>query len=103
METVKKKNVKEVFKDYNSNSFELNEALIENINLYKKKGTLELELSTEKDIKIEDIFKFEKYIEERFQVQCASVRLIKEVSTSKEKTDIVSLSFTILTTASRLF
>ena len=87
METVKKKNVKEVFKDYNSNSFELNEASIENINLYKKKGTLELELSTEKDIKIEDIFKFEKYIEERFQVQCASVRLIKEVSTSKEKTD----------------
>ncbi len=87
METVKKKNVKEVFKDYNLNSFELNEASIENINLYKKKGTLELELSTEKDIKIEDIFKFEKYIEERFQVQCANVRLIKEVSTSKEKTD----------------
>ncbi len=88
METVKKKkNVKEVFKDYNSNSFELNEALIENINLYKKKGTLELELSIEKDIKIEDIFKFEKYIEERFQVQRASVRLIKEVSNSKEEID----------------
>ena len=69
METVKKKNVKEDFKDYNSNSFELNEALIENINLYKKKGTLELELSTEKDIKIEDIFKFEKYIKHNLKFE----------------------------------
>ena len=88
MEQEKKlKNVKEVFKDYNSNSFELNEALIENINLYKKKSELELILRISKNIKIEDLFKFEKYIEERFQVKSANIKLVKDKIEDEENTD----------------
>ena len=32
------KTIKEVFKDYNSNSFELNEAKIKTVNVFKKTG-----------------------------------------------------------------
>ena len=67
MDTVKK-TVKEVFKDYDSNSFALNDARIVSINLYKKNGELELNLETSEKIKIKDLLKFEKYIEERFQI-----------------------------------
>ena len=36
------KTIKEVFKDYNSNSFELNEAKIKKVNVFKKTGRIEL-------------------------------------------------------------
>ena len=50
------KTIKEVFKDYNSNSFELNEAKIKTVNVFKKTGRIELILIAEKQIKIlEDI------------------------------------------------
>lgn len=63
------KNVKEVFKEYNSNSFELNAARIKNVTLYKKSSKMVLELLTQKLVKVIDLIGFEKYLEERFQVK----------------------------------
>ena len=60
------KTIKEVFKDYNSNSFELNEAKIKTVNVFKKTGRIELILIAEKQIKILDLIAFERYIEKRF-------------------------------------
>ena len=81
MEEVKKlKCIKEVFKDYNSNSFELNEANIESINLHKKKSELELILITNKTIKSEDLLKFEIYIEERFLVKSVNIKIKRDES-----------------------
>lgn len=52
------KTVKEVFKDYNSNSFELNEAKIKGVNLFKKTGKIEIILIANKQIKIADLCNF---------------------------------------------
>lgn len=68
-----RKTVKEVFRDYNSNSFELNAAQIKEINLFKKKSELELKLEAEKNIKILDLLNFENYIEERFQISKVNI------------------------------
>ena len=38
------KTIKEIFKDYDSNSFELNEAKIKAINLFKKTNTIEVKI-----------------------------------------------------------
>ena len=38
------KTIKEIFKDYNSNSFEINEARIKAINLFKKTNKLEIKI-----------------------------------------------------------
>ena len=62
----KRKNIKEVFKDYNSNSFELNAVKIKNVTLYKKSSKMVLELLSEKLVKIADLCSFDKYLEERF-------------------------------------
>ena len=63
---IMEKTIKEVFKDYNSNSFELNEAKIKTVNVFKKTGRIELILIAEKQIKILDLIAFERYIEKRF-------------------------------------
>ena len=54
------KTVKEVFKDYNSNSFELSGAKVIGVNLYKKKSLLEVNIQSNKLIGILDILEFEK-------------------------------------------
>ncbi len=76
METVNKpKNVKEVFKDYNSTSFELNSAKIVGINLYKRQNILEINIESDKYINIADVLNLEKYIEKRFQVREAKINI----------------------------
>ena len=75
MEKQEAKNVKEVFKDYDSNSFELNAARVVGINLYKSKKELELIIESDKLIKIEDILAMEKYMENRFQVKNARITI----------------------------
>ena len=69
------KTVKEVFKDYNSNSFILNDAIVVGINLYKKKNLLELNITSSKLININDILELEKYMEKRFQIQTAKINV----------------------------
>ena len=50
--------VKDVFKDYKGQGNIL-EAQIENINLFKKSKKIEIKLSTEKQVKIQEISSFE--------------------------------------------
>lgn len=59
--------VKQVFRDYESNSIELSEAIIEKIELFKKVKKLCIELKAKKHIQIRDIFNLSKFIEGRFR------------------------------------
>ena len=88
------KNVKEIFKDHNSNSFELNAAKIKSLNLFKKISKLELVLISEQPIQIKAIEEFETYIRKRFMLE--NVETIIEyqneidVDITKEWKDILS-------------
>ena len=87
METVKK-TIKEVFRDYNSGSFELNDAQIDEINLFKKKSELELKLNIDKYIKMSDLLKFENYVEDRFQISKVNIMMKKNNSEQIDNTYI---------------
>ena len=80
--------IKEVFKDFNFSSFELAEAKIENINLHKQKSELEIVLILEKNINLEDLLKFETYIEERFMVKSVNIKIKKE---NHEKSNVETI------------
>ena len=69
------KTIKEIFKDYDSNSFSLNESRIKLINLFKKTNKLELILQAEKFIQIEDLYKFEQYLQKRFSIFEANIKV----------------------------
>ena len=69
------KTIKEIFKDYDSNSFSLNSGRIKSINLFKKTNKLELIISADEIIKIEDIYKFEQYLKNRFNIFEANVKI----------------------------
>ena len=62
------KTIKEIFKDYDSNSFSLNAGKIKSINLFKKTNKLELIITADEFIKIEDIYSFEQYLKKRFNI-----------------------------------
>ena len=49
------KTIKEIFKDYDSNSFSLNSGRIKSINLFKKTNTLEIIITADEFIKIEEL------------------------------------------------
>ena len=75
----KPKTVKEVFKDYNSNSFELNAAKVIGINLYKKQNILELNIVSKKPIDIMAVLDLEKYMQRRFQVKEAKINITYDI------------------------
>ena len=75
------KTLKEIFRDYNSSSFALNNAKLENINLYKKTNTLELILLSEEHIPIKEIYGLEKFLEARFAIKNVEIRVKKEEET----------------------
>ena len=81
---MKEKTIKEIFQDYNSNSFELNVAKIKNINLYKKTNKLELELTAPELIPIKVIYDFEKYLEKRFNIAQAYIKIDSEKETDNK-------------------
>lgn len=62
------KEVKLVFPDYNIENEDLANALISNVNLYKKTNTLEIFLQSKELISITEIEKISNYIIKRFQV-----------------------------------
>lgn len=66
MEETTLKTVKQVFKDYNSNSFALSEALVACVNIYKKTSKLEIKLKVTSSILIKDLTDFERYLTKRF-------------------------------------
>ena len=78
------KTVKEVFKDYNSNSFVLNAARVIGIDLYKKKNLLEVFIASNKLIDINDVLELEKYMERRFQIQTAKLTIKYKTEKDKE-------------------
>ena len=62
------KTIKEIFKDYDSNSFSLNAGKIKSINLFKKMNKLEVIITADELIQIEEIYKFEQYLKNRFNI-----------------------------------
>ena len=70
-----KKKVRDVFKDFTTDSFELYNSLITSINIFKKSGRLETTLEAENQIKIKDLEKFEIYLENRFQLKSVLIKL----------------------------
>ena len=81
------KTIKEIFKDYNSESFSLNAGRIKSINLFKKTNKLELIITADEFIKIEDIYKFEQYLKQRFNIFEASIKVeyTKELDVDLQK------------------
>lgn len=78
------KMLKEIFKDFEINSNIIN-TKIKSINLYKKTSKLEVNILSQKPIKIKDVYAFEKYLVKRFMLKEACVHI--EYLTN-EKTDI---------------
>lgn len=89
-----KKKIRDVFKDFTTDSFELYNSLITSINIFKKSGRLETTLEAEKQIKIKDLEKFEIYLENRFQLKSVVIRLKYnekfEADIKKDWEDIIS-------------
>ena len=59
--------IKSTFKDYNA-STQFAEAIIENVNLYKKSQKIEVEITSINLVNIEELDKFEEYLKNKFQV-----------------------------------
>ena len=68
------KKLKEIFKDFNINSYILN-SKIQSINLYKKQNRLEIELEIDNKVKIKDIGAFEKYLIKRFMLDEVIIKI----------------------------
>ena len=83
----KLKTVKEVFKDFDFNSFALSEAKVGCVNIYKKSNTLELKLQATSSILIKDLIDFEKYLEKRFNFKNIEIKIEqpKESEEGKEE------------------
>ena len=88
------KTIKEIFKDYNSNSFALNAAKIKNMNLFKKTNKLEVQIISKEIIKIADLYAFERYLEKRFNISEAIIEVQYdeelEIDLNSEWLDIVN-------------
>ena len=82
------KTIKEVFRDYNSNNFELNGAKVVGINLYKRKNVLEIFIESDKKIDIMAILALEKYMEQRFQVREAKINIKYNIEEEPNKVEI---------------
>ena len=74
MEQTGEKKLKEIFKDFNINSYILN-SKIQSINLYKKQNRLEIELEVDNKVKIKDIGAFEKYLKKRFLLNDVIIKI----------------------------
>lgn len=68
------KYIKEVFGDYNKQN-NIIDAKIEDINLYKKVNKLQLNIASEKQVKITDIEDFENYLVDRFNISKAIISI----------------------------
>ena len=66
------KYIKDVFNDYNENNNLIN-AIIENINLYKKTNKLQIKVASDNEIKLHEMENFEEYLIKTFKVNKASI------------------------------
>ena len=74
MQQVAEKKIKEIFKDFNINSYILN-SKIQSINLYKKQNRLEIELEVDSKVKVKEISAFEKYLIKRFLLKDIIIKI----------------------------
>ncbi len=66
------KYIKDVFNDYNENNNLIN-AVIENINLYKKTNKLQIKVASSNEINLQEMENFEDYLVKTFKVNKASI------------------------------
>ncbi len=66
------KYIKDVFNDYSENNNLIN-AVIENINLYKKTNKLQIKVASNNEIKLHEMENFEDYLIKTFKVSKASI------------------------------
>ena len=78
------KTLKEVFKDFYSNNKDLLSSTVKSVKLFKKTNTLEVELKVNAQIKIKDVYNFEKYLETRFGIKEACIKLVYNENKEKE-------------------
>ncbi len=78
MENLKK--IKEIFSDYKNNS-QMQECYISKIGINKKTNKLTIVLTTDKFVQIKDMWDFEKYLMERFQIKDIEMIFIYEDGT----------------------
>ena len=83
MDVENKKTLKEIFKDFYSVNNILLSSTVKNVNLFKKTNTLEVELNSDEQIKIRDIYNFEKYLQSRFNVKEAFIKIEKKYEDNK--------------------
>lgn len=92
MSDTKLKMLKEVFKDFEVNNNIIN-TKIESINLYKKTNKLEVNILSDKPIKVKAVGYFERYLVKRFMLKEAviHVKYIEDISQdfTKEWEDII--------------
>ncbi len=74
MADVQEKMLKEIFKDFEINSNIIN-TKIKSINLYKKTNKLEVNILSDKPIKVKDVGAFEKYLIKRFMLKEAIIHI----------------------------
>ena len=86
MEQTGAKKLKEIFKDFNINSYILN-SKIQSINLYKKQNRLEIELEIDNKVKIKDIGAFEKYLIKRFMLDEVIIKIKYEENAENDFLD----------------
>ncbi len=80
------KTVKQVFKDYNSNSFALSEAKVACVNIYKKTNTLEITLEITSFILMKDLTDFERYLGKRFGFRNIDIKIkAQDVASDADK------------------
>lgn len=74
MADAQEKMLKEIFKDFEINSNIIN-TKIKSINLYKKTNKLEVNILSDKPIKVKDVGAFEKYLIKRFMLKEAVIHI----------------------------
>lgn len=74
MADAQEKMLKEIFKDFEINSNIIN-TKIKSINLYKKTNKLEVNILSDKPIKVKDVGAFEKYLIKRFMIKEAIIHI----------------------------
>lgn len=67
--------VKDIFSDYQNKQARINEAEFVKANLYKKSNRLEVCLTSNEKISIDEISNFEEYIVNRFKVASARIEI----------------------------
>ena len=79
------KKLKEIFKDFNTNSFELSYAIIKELNYHKRKNEIDIVLISNNVILVRDLISFEEYIKNRFKINEVNIEIKQDSSIEVEE------------------